>query len=71
MELVLCIIRGSDEPRLPGYELDRIARASKKHKSFMKSKPSEAAKLQCDDTDVRLVLDLQVSLSRPPSPTLR
>lgn len=63
VELVLCIVRGADEPRLAKYELDRVVRASKKYKSYMKSTRSPMAKANVTDPDVRLVLDLQVSHS--------
>lgn len=63
VELVLAIIRGADEPRLPPQELERVIKASKKYKSFLKTKPSPLAKAQVDDPDVRFVLDLQVRLA--------
>ncbi|SCZ97987.1 BZ3500_MvSof-1268-A1-R1_Chr3-3g06502 [Microbotryum saponariae] len=58
IEFVLAIVRG-DEPRLPAYELDRVVRASKRYRAYMKTKPSALARAQLTDTDVRLVLDLQ------------
>jgi len=62
IELVLCIVRGADEPRLPGFELDRITAASKAYRKWAKTNPSPVAKLQVRDTDIRLVLDLQAYL---------
>ncbi|GAA5854395.1 hypothetical protein JCM8547_001807 [Rhodosporidiobolus lusitaniae] len=62
IELVLCIVRGADEPRLPGFELDRITKASKAHRRFAKTEPSPLDKAQVQDPDVRLVLDLQAFL---------
>ncbi|KDE07818.1 hypothetical protein MVLG_01913 [Microbotryum lychnidis-dioicae p1A1 Lamole] len=59
IELVLAIVRGADEPRLPAYELERVVRASKRYRAFMKTKPSALARAQVTDTDARLVLDLQ------------
>ncbi|KAK4056755.1 hypothetical protein OIO90_002307 [Microbotryomycetes sp. JL221] len=59
VELVLCIIRGADEPRLAKYELERVVRASKKYSAFIKSPKSALAKRNATDPDVRLVLDLQ------------
>ncbi|SCV71000.1 BQ2448_3762 [Microbotryum intermedium] len=59
IELVLAIVRGADEPRLPAYELERVVRASKRYRAFMKTKPSALARAQVTDTDIRLVLDLQ------------
>ncbi|GAA5950277.1 hypothetical protein JCM21900_001099 [Sporobolomyces salmonicolor] len=60
IELVLCIVRGSDEPRLPGYELDRVAQ--KAYRRFIKTNPSPLMKANAKDPDVRLVLDLQIYL---------
>ncbi|GAA5940374.1 hypothetical protein JCM3775_005071 [Rhodotorula graminis] len=62
IELVLCIVRGADEPRLPGFELDRITAASKAYRKWAKTNPSPVAKLQVRDSDIRLVLDLQAYL---------
>ncbi|GAA6001489.1 hypothetical protein JCM10207_006692 [Rhodosporidiobolus poonsookiae] len=62
IELVLCIVRGADEPRLPGFELDRVTRASKAYRKFAKTKPTPLQKAQAKDPDLRLVLDLQAFL---------
>ncbi|BGP48472.1 hypothetical protein JCM10450v2_004348 [Rhodotorula kratochvilovae] len=62
IELVLCIVRGADEPRLPGFELDRITAASKAYRKWAKTNPSPLAKLQVKDAEIRLVLDLQAYL---------
>ncbi|KAK4054402.1 hypothetical protein OIV83_000896 [Microbotryomycetes sp. JL201] len=59
VELVLCIVRGADEPRLAKYELERVVRASKKYDAFMKTPKSALAKKNASDPDVRLVIDLQ------------
>ncbi|KAM0791448.1 hypothetical protein ACM66B_005903 [Microbotryomycetes sp. NB124-2] len=59
VELVLCIVRGADEPRLAKYELERVVRASKKYDAFVKTPKSALAKKNASDPDVRLVLDLQ------------
>ncbi|BGP16492.1 hypothetical protein JCM10213_001171 [Rhodosporidiobolus nylandii] len=62
IELVLCIVRGADEPRLPSYELDRITRASKAFRKFSKTNPTPLVRAQTTDPDLRLVLDLQAYL---------
>ncbi|GAA6051050.1 hypothetical protein JCM3770_005473 [Rhodotorula araucariae] len=62
IELVLCIVRGADEPRLPGFELDRITAASKAFRKWVKTDPSPLAKSQVKDAEIRLVLDLQAYL---------
>ncbi|GAA6028229.1 hypothetical protein JCM8097_006928 [Rhodosporidiobolus ruineniae] len=62
LELVLCIVRGADEPRLPGFELDRITKATKAYRKFAKTNPTPLAKAQVQDPDIRLVLDLQAYL---------
>lgn len=61
VELVLCIVRGADEPRLQKYELERVVRASKKYATWIKGNPSPLARSRVNDADIRLVLDLQVS----------
>ncbi|GJN90735.1 hypothetical protein Rhopal_003749-T1 [Rhodotorula paludigena] len=62
IELVLCIVRGADEPRLPGFELERVTAASKAYRKWAKTGPTPLAKVQVKDPDVRLVLDLQAYL---------
>ncbi|GAA5919480.1 hypothetical protein JCM6882_001062, partial [Rhodosporidiobolus microsporus] len=62
IELVLCIVRGADEPRLPGFELDRVSKAAKAWRKFIKTDPTQLAKAQNQDPDIRLVLDLQAFL---------
>ncbi|GAA5828807.1 hypothetical protein JCM11251_005881 [Rhodosporidiobolus azoricus] len=62
IELVLCIVRGADEPRLPGFELDRVSKAAKAWRKFVKTEPTPLAKVQNQDPDCRLVLDLQAFL---------
>ncbi|KAK4698373.1 hypothetical protein P7C70_g7905, partial [Phenoliferia sp. Uapishka_3] len=62
IELVLCILRGADEPRLPPLELERILKAGTKYRRFMKTSPSQLSKANTSDVDVRLILDLQVYL---------
>ncbi|KAM0748676.1 hypothetical protein T439DRAFT_69984 [Meredithblackwellia eburnea MCA 4105] len=62
LELVLCILRGGDEPRLPSGDLDRVIKAGKSYRSFMKKNPSQLSKAQSDDGGIRLVLDLQMYL---------
>jgi hypothetical protein len=60
VELVLCIVRGADEPRLQKYELERVVRASKKYAAWLKTNPSPLTRAKVDDAEIRLVLDLQV-----------
>lgn len=62
IELVLCIVRGADEPRLPGYLLTRIRTAQTAYRKFAKTNPSPLMKAQVQDPDVRLVLELQTYL---------
>lgn len=66
LELVICILRGADEPRLSPDDLERVVNAGKSHRRFMKKYPSQLAKAQTDDSGVRLVLDLQVRPFSPP-----
>ncbi|BGP32365.1 hypothetical protein JCM10296v2_004146 [Rhodotorula toruloides] len=63
IELVLCIVRGADEPRLPGFELDRITQAQKSYRKWLKTNPTPYQKTHVKDSDVRLVLDLQAYLT--------
>ncbi|GAA5938828.1 uncharacterized protein JCM15063_004881 [Sporobolomyces koalae] len=62
IELVLCIVRGADEPRLPAYLLTRIRKAQVAYRKFAKTDPSPLVKAQVQDPDVRLVLELQTYL---------
>jgi hypothetical protein len=62
IDLVLCILRGGDEPKLPASDLRRIIEAGKRYTSFMKKRPSQLAQARCDDPSVRLVLDLKFYL---------
>lgn len=58
----MTIVRGADEPRLDKYDLERIIRASKTYRTFMKKRPSTHTKVTTDNTSVRLILDLQIYL---------
>ncbi|GAA5983269.1 hypothetical protein JCM10908_000220 [Rhodotorula pacifica] len=58
-ELVLCIVRGADEPHLPQFELDRVAQAQKAYRAFANAMPSAQKRAEVRDPDIRLVLDLQ------------
>ncbi|KAL8293572.1 hypothetical protein RQP46_000273 [Phenoliferia psychrophenolica] len=62
IELVICILRGADEPRLPAAELERVVQAGVAYRKFMKKRPSQLAKAKTDDMDIRLVLDCQMYL---------
>ena len=75
LELVVCIVRGGDEPRLDRYDLERVVvrvttletgltsqRASKIYKKWMKRNPTQLAKVQTDNLSVRLIVDLQIYL---------
>jgi len=62
IELVLCIVRGADEPRLPAYLLTRIRKAQVAYRKFAKTNPSPLVKAQVQDPDIRLVLELQMYL---------
>ncbi|GEM09860.1 PX domain containing protein [Rhodotorula toruloides] len=63
IELVLCIVRGADEPRLPGFELDRVTQAQKSYRKWLRTNPTPYHKTHVKDSDVRLVLDLQAYLT--------
>lgn len=60
-ELVHCIVRGSEEPRLSPYELDRVILAEKDARAFKKGSPSSHAKAQAaaSSTSLQLSYDLQ------------
>ncbi|GAA6016304.1 hypothetical protein JCM11491_006809 [Sporobolomyces phaffii] len=62
IELVLCIVRGADEPRLPAYLLTRIRKSQVAYRKFAKTNPSPLQKAQVQDPDIRLVLELQTYL---------
>jgi len=62
IELVLCIVRGADEPRLPAFLLTRIRKAQVTYRKFAKTNPSPLMKAQVQDPDIRLVLELQTYL---------
>ncbi|GAA5959730.1 hypothetical protein JCM3765_000079 [Sporobolomyces pararoseus] len=62
IELVLCIVRGADEPRLPAYLLTRIRKSQVAYRKFAKTNPSPLMKAQVQDPDIRLVLELQTYL---------
>lgn len=59
LELVECILRGGDEPRLDAYDLKRINKAARAYKAFMATKPTPLAKSRVEDPDTRLMVDLQ------------
>lgn len=59
LELATCIIRGSDEPRLSAFELDRVIVAEREGRAFLKTKPSATKQAQVEGTNLRLYFDLQ------------
>ncbi|KAH8929195.1 hypothetical protein BT69DRAFT_282266 [Atractiella rhizophila] len=60
LELVVTIVRGADLPRLDKVDLDRIVKAAKTYRSFVKkTNPTPLGKFLVDNPHVRLILDLQ------------
>lgn len=62
IELVLCILRGAEEPRLPTIDLQRTIRAGKAYRHWVKKNAAAGGKLVCEDPGARLVIDLQMYL---------
>jgi len=62
LELVVCICRGGESPRLAPPELQRIVRASKAHAEFVKTNPTPKQLAEVSDPDVALILNLQAYL---------
>ncbi|GAA98308.1 uncharacterized protein L969DRAFT_46989 [Mixia osmundae IAM 14324] len=62
LELVVAIVRGADMPRLDKFDLERILKAGKQYRAFMKKSPTPVAKATQDNPSIRLIFDLQIFL---------